>query len=49
MIDFADFNVKLLIATSLTLIAASLVYIAFKLSEKSSKKSSSVSHNIKNH
>lgn len=34
MIDFADINAKVAIAFALTLIAASLVYIAFKLSEK---------------
>lgn len=37
--DFFTFNVNLIIATSLTLIAASLVYIAFKLSEKKKTRS----------
>ncbi len=49
MIDFADLNTKVAIAFSLTLIAGALVYIAFKLSEKSSKKGPPISHTIKNH
>ena len=38
--DFFTFNVNVIIAFSLTLIAASLVYIAFKLSEKKKTKHS---------
>lgn len=37
MIDFADVNAKALIAFSLTLIAGSLVYIAFKLADKETR------------
>src|SRR6266508_1359293 len=48
MIDFADFNIKLIIGFSLMMIVVLLTYIAYKLSEKKTfKKSSSVSHNIK--
>ncbi|MEK7570715.1 MAG: hypothetical protein AAB553_00440 [Patescibacteria group bacterium] len=38
--NFFNFNVNLIIANSLLLIAASLVYITFKLFEKKKSKSS---------
>ncbi|MFH1896433.1 MAG: hypothetical protein ABH814_03110 [bacterium] len=40
--DFWKFNANLIISASVLLIAASLVYIAFKLSEKNPSKTSKV-------